>query len=259
MLVAKWLLVGVGLYVVALVYLYLTQESSIFNAKAAKFGLFTCKECQEISLGREDGIQLSGKGRFGKSSRLLLYFGGNADDATTILKYLDSQLDTQVVAFNYRGYGLSSGQPTQERLFGDALAIYDAYAKGKEVIVMGRSLGTGIAVYLASMRPVEHVILITPFDSIRAIAKRKYPYFPIDWLIRHPFDSIKYAPSIDSKVSVVEVVNDSVVPNANTDNLLKAMSNIHMHIKLHNTTHGDVLEEIDFKTLLGIPSKHRGD
>jgi len=230
---AKWLLIGVCLYGASLLYLYFTQEGSIFNAKAAKFEPFTCKDCADITLNTKDKALLWGKSRLNKSTKLLIYFGGNADDATTILKYLDPNLQMQIVAFNYRGYGKSSGKPTQKSLFSDALTIYDTYALGKEVVVMGRSLGTGVATYLASKRLVNHLILITPYDSIREIARAKYPYFPISWLIKHPFDSTKYTPKIQSKISVVEVLNDKVVPNM-----------------IDKTTHGEVLDKIDFNSLL---------
>jgi hypothetical protein len=248
--ISKWLLLSIGLYGASLLYLYLTQESSIFNSKSATFEPFTCKGCERVTLSPQSGVELVGKARLSKSSKLLLYFGGNADDASAILKYLNPDLDMQVVAFNYRGYGESSGKPSQEAFFSDALAIYDTYAKDKEVIIMGRSLGTGVATYLASKRPATHVVLITPFDSIRAIAKAKYPYFPIDWLIRHPFESIKYTPQIEAKISVVEVSDDKVVPNIHTANLLKTISNLFLHVKLENITHGEVLRAIDFNVLL---------
>ena len=246
----KWLLLGFGLYGVSLLYLYFTQESFIFNSKAASFSSFTCKDCQRVVLNPQEGVELVGKARLSQSSKLLLYFGGNADDATAILKYLNPDLDMQVVAFNYRGYGESGGKPTQEALFSDSLAIYDTFAKDKQVIVMGRSLGTGVATYLASKRQVSHLVLITPYDSIRAIAKAKYPYFPIDLLIRHPFESTQYTPKIQAEVRVVEVLGDRVVPNEHTANLLLTIPNLSLHVKIENITHGEVLSVIDFNTLL---------
>lgn len=251
MLIAKWLLCALGLYIAALLYLYFTQENSIFNSKAASFEPFTCKGCEEVVLEPQSGIKLHGKARFNESSNLLIYFGGNADDATKILKYLD--INTQVVAFNYRGYGDSNGKPSEEVLFSDALAIYDAFARNKTVTIMGRSLGTGVATYLASKRPVSYLVLITPYDSIRSIAKEKYPYFPINWLIKHPFESIRYIPEVFAQISVVEVINDKVVANHHTAKLMEKIPNLGLHVKIENSTHGDVLKDIDFKTILKIP------
>jgi hypothetical protein len=243
--ISKSILLIATLYGSALAYLYFAQESFIFNLKDANFKPFTCKGCVRAVLHTKDGAELIGKRRPKNSSKLLIYFGGNADDATKIFTYLDPDLDIEVVAYNYRGYGESSHKPSQEALFKDALAIYDFHAKDKDVTVIGRSLGTGVGAYLASKRKVSHLILITPYDSIRAIAKAKYPFFPIA--------------NVQSKVSVIEVIGDKVVPNFHTANLLKAINNLSLHVKLQDTTHGDVLEKIDFNSLLNSPSPENID
>ncbi len=258
-MISKSILLIATLYGSALAYLYFAQESFIFNLKDANFKPFTCKGCVRAVLHTKDGAELIGKRRPKNSSKLLIYFGGNADDATKIFTYLDPDLDIEVVAYNYRGYGESSHKPSQEALFKDALAIYDFHAKDKDVTVIGRSLGTGVGAYLASKRKVSHLILITPYDSIRAIAKAKYPFFPIDWLIKHPFESVQCIANVQSKVSVIEVIGDKVVPNFHTANLLKAINNLSLHVKLQDTTHGDVLEKIDFNSLLNSPSPENID
>ena len=106
-----------------------------------------------------------------------------------------------VAALNYRGYGRSEGAPSEAAISADALLVYDRLA-GREdidaerIVVFGRSLGSGVAVPLAARRPVHAVILVSPFDSLRRIAKKTYPFVPVPTLLRHPFDSLALAPRL---------------------------------------------------------------
>jgi len=80
------------------------------------------------------------------------------------------------------------------------------------IVAIGRSLGSGVAVYLAAERPLAGVILVTPYDSLRAVAQRHYPFAPVGLLLRHNFDSIMRAPRIRAPVLMLAAGRDSVVP-----------------------------------------------
>jgi len=247
----------VGFYLVAIGYLYVTQEDQVFNAKmlVVKEQNIPKKGVEEVSLDVE-GARLKGLYRnVQKDAPLLLYFGGNADDAREFVSVTYPMLCCNVLTFNYRGYVHSSGTPSQKALFADALSIYDTYAKGKEVIVVGRSLGTGVATYLASKRDVKGLILITPYDSILSMAKQKYPYFPIDVLLKHPFETTKDIVHVKTPIAIIEVENDTTIPKFHLDRLLEILPSKPYHTTLKNTTHGDVLDHPNFnnelQTLLG--------
>jgi len=247
----KWLILGLVVYLGALAYVYLTQERQIFNASSIQTPLdFPCYPCETLRLEVASDVVLEGLHRPFKEAPVLLYFGGNADDATRILLHLNPALAVEVVAFNYRGYGKSGGQPSQEALFADALKIYDTFAKGRNVIVMGRSLGTGVATYLAANRAVQKLVLITPYDSIRALAKASYPYFPIDWLIKHPFESTRYMPYVTAPVFVIEVEKDTVTPHKHTLALIEKISHLALHVTLNQTTHGEVLHAFEKESIM---------
>ena len=82
---------------------------------------------------------------------------------------------------NYRGYGHSEGRPSEARLFADAVRLYDwaagqAGVDARRSVGMGRSLGSGVAIYLATQRTLAGLVLVTPFDSITAVAQRHYPF-----------------------------------------------------------------------------------
>ncbi len=253
------LLVILFLYLSILAYVYFTQDSKIFNyAQIEKNPPVKLKNCEKVILNVDDGVLL--KGLYKKSKQedapLIIYFGGNSDDATRFLLHVEGLKDFDIVAFNYRGYVNSGGKPSEKNLFEDAIKIYDKFAKNSKVILIGRSLGSGVASYLASKRDAEGLVLITPYDSIVSLAREKYPYLPIDLLLKYKFESVKYISKINIPVAVVEVKGDTTVPNKNTQRLIKKIQNLALHVELENTTHADVLNHPDFeKTIKKAISK----
>jgi dienelactone hydrolase len=97
----------------------------------------------------------------------------------------------------------------------------------KRVAVVGRSLGSGVAVQVAMQRPAHSVVLITPYDSILAIAKRRFRAMPIDYILRHRFESIKYAPSLMAPTYVLRAAFDDIVPHSHTDLLVQKLGRLH--------------------------------
>lgn len=82
--------------------------------------------------------------------------------------------------------------------------------------MVGRSLGSGIAVQLANERPVARLILVTPYHSIQELAAQQFPYFPVRWLLRDKFESWKYAEKISTPTLLVMAERDEVIPAAST-------------------------------------------
>jgi len=233
------------IYLFALLYIYTTQDSKVFNPNAIeKKEPIKLKNVKNISFEVEKGVVLDGVHKKTDNSPLLLYFGGNADDATRIVLNVK---DYEIVAFNYRGFVNSGGKPSEKALFSDALKIFNKYGKNKEVIIMGRSLGTGIATYIASQKEVKGLILITPYDSIMSIGKKIYPYFPIETLSNHKFESVKYMLDVNAPVGLIEVKNDETIPKYHFDKLRQTIPNEVLHVELKDTTHAGVLKHPDFE------------
>lgn len=245
----KLLISIIGFYSMAMGYLYFTQNDQLFPAKLIKKEARVSGEnIENLSLHVKENAVLSGVLRKDEQSDagLLVYFGGNADDATRFVLEAQALQGYDILTFNYRGYGESTGTPSEEALFEDALKIYDTYAKGRKVVVMGRSLGSGVATYVASKRVVDGLILLTPYDSILSIAKLKYPFFPIDLLLKNKFESVNYIPHVKSKIAVMEVENDVTIPRYHLEKLLEALPSKPLHVIFSNTTHGDVLDHPAF-------------
>ncbi len=235
----------VFIYAGALLYIYLTQDSQVFNPSAIdKKEPVKLKNVEHISFEMENDVVLKGIHKKTNNAPLLIYFGGNADDATRIVLHVKG---FEIIAFNYRGFVNSGGKPSEKNIFSDSLKIFDKYAKNKEVIVMGRSLGTGVATYVASKRDVRGLILITPYDSIVSIGKKMYPYFPIETLSNHKFESVKYMLDVKAKVGLIEVEGDDVIPKYHFDKLKEKVLNLALHVELKDTTHGDVLQHSNFE------------
>jgi pimeloyl-ACP methyl ester carboxylesterase len=148
----------------------------------------------------------------------VLYFGGNAEDVSGSLPDLAQAFPGKAIyLMHYRGYGASQGKPSEAALVADALQLYDrVHQRHANVVVVGRSLGSGVAIHLASERPVARLVLVTPFHSILDLAKEKFPYFPMRWICRDKFESWRYAAKISAPVTIIAAANDSVIPMAST-------------------------------------------
>lgn len=151
----------------------------------------------------------------------LIYFGGNAEDVSLNLSDLSSSFpDDAIYLLHYRGYGGSAGSPSERALFADAFALYDrVHVEHANVVVVGRSLGTGVAVKLASERPVTRLVLVTPFDSLGDAAAAQYPYLPVRLLLKDKFDSWRYAPQVTAPTRIIAAANDEIVPRTSTERL----------------------------------------
>ncbi len=183
--------------------------------------------------------------RFNEGDEAIIYFGGNAEAVHyNIADFKPLLAGFTVYLVNYRGYGGSSGQPSQQALFEDALTVYDHLkARHSRIHVIGRSLGSGVACYLASQRSVDKLVFITPFDSVKNIAQSHYPLFPVKWLIKDPFDCQARAGSLSNPVLLLVAENDRVVPFKNSQNLVQALTHarVEQHI-IRRATHNDITD-----------------
>lgn len=152
----------------------------------------------------------------------VLYFGGNAEDvAGNLTVFVAAMPDKSFYLVNYRGYGGSTGSPSESALYGDGLAAYDwIQQKHQHVAVIGRSLGTGVATYVAAARQVDKLVLITPFDNIENLARKRYWIFPVSLLLTDKFDSAGRVPRITAKTLVLLAEHDEIIPRGNSDALI---------------------------------------
>jgi pimeloyl-ACP methyl ester carboxylesterase len=153
--------------------------------------------------------------------KAIIYFGGNGEDVSSNLEGFSRAFpDHALFLLHYRGYGGSTGHPSERANNSDAIALFkNVYAKHTEVAVIGRSLGSGVAIRLASETPASRLILVTPFDSIEEIAAAEYPYLPVKLLLLDRYESWRYAPGIAIPTTLIAAQNDEVIPRASTEKL----------------------------------------
>ena len=105
----------------------------------------------------------------------------------------------------------------------DALAVWDwARAEYSEIAVVGRSLGSGVAVQLAAARPVSRLVLVTPFDSLVSVGQDALPWLPVSWLARDRFESVNYAPRVSCPTLALIAGNDEIIAPRHARQLVAA-------------------------------------
>jgi hypothetical protein len=179
-------------------------------------------------------------------SQAILYFGGNAEDVAQSIPSLSRLLPRHTIYFvHYRGYGGSTGSPSEKGLYEDALNLYD-HVQGNHqgISAIGRSLGSGVAIHLASNRMLEKLVVVTPYDSIEALAKKSLPLFPVSLLLKDKYRSLDLAPGIKTPTMVVIAGRDEVIPRSSTDRLVAAFDPAWVVTRVfegttHNTIGGD--------------------
>jgi pimeloyl-ACP methyl ester carboxylesterase len=177
---------------------------------------------------------------------LLIGFGGNGQDAELLGQDLAADFpDLQVAVFHYRGYGPSTGKPSEAALLADALTIHDALTQRlqpQHSFAIGISLGSAVAAYLSKARSLAGILLITPFDSVAAIAKESYFWLPVDLLLRHRFSTVDFMAGNATPVAVIAAARDRVVRPERTQTLVARLSNLVFHEVLADAAHNTLYQ-----------------
>lgn len=182
---------------------------------------------------------------------LILGFGGNAWNGQDVAEYLHELYpETHVVAFHYRGYKPSDGQASAEALLSDAPMVFDLAVEKvlpKRTIAVGFSIGSGIAAHLAAQRPLTGAILVTPFDSLKAVAQAMYPWLPIGPFFDHEIDAAAAIAKVKVPVAVVAAQRDEIVPTERTAALRERIPNLVFDRSIDRAGHNDIYARSDFQ------------
>ena len=227
-MIGSILKIVLGVAVGVPLFMWLFQERMLYFPRPLESRPAPRPNVEEVSIVAADGVKLRGwlvKGS--GAAPLVIYFGGNAEEVSWLADVADHFVGWSLLLVNFRGYGESEGKPGEKELLEDGLVIHD-YAKrrpevnSERIVAMGRSLGSGVAVYLAAHRPLRGVILVSPYDSIVEVAKRHYPFLPVSLMLRHRFDSIALAPRIEAPLLCLVATGDRVIPAAHSRALFEA-------------------------------------
>lgn len=227
----KWGLVLLILYISLTVLSYTYQERLIFfpNEMPQNHIYDFCQPFKEFFLTAEDGAKLNAVHIEQDSAKgIILYFHGNSGNISHLnhVANLFSRNGYESVLVDYRTYGKSTGELSEKALYDDAQLFYD-YALEKydtdDVILYGRSFGTGIATWLASKNEPSKLILESPFYSAVALGKHRFPFLPIDWLAEYRFPSNEYVKKIDCPIYIFHGTDDNVIPYKSAEKLYESI------------------------------------
>ena len=217
--IRRMLTIGILVYFGFGAYLYAVQRKIMFMPTPS----IDASGAERLTLNVADdelSVWVTNPGR----PRAIIYFGGNAENVGyNAYEFTELFPDWTTYLVNYRGYGGSTGEPSETAFFQDAIAVYDyVQTKHDSVAALGRSLGTGVSVYLARQRPIDRLILVTPFDSAAAVAQAMYPIYPIKLLLKDHFNSHALAPERSSQTLILIAGQDRVVPPKHARRLAEA-------------------------------------
>jgi uncharacterized protein len=217
---------------------------------------------EEVHLKTPDGVMLHGwlkhpaTARAGERFPLVIVFGGVRRETSWIIERVSKPANWGWLFVNYRGFGLSEGEPSERVILKDTKLIYD-YAAGRtdvdaaNIVVLGRSLGTYFTVAVAQARQLRGAILATPFDSFAAIGEERYPWLPVGLILNGRYDAAALAPKINIPALFVFAENDNVTPVENGAALARAWGGPQRVVTIAGARHYGIERREEFWNAVG--------
>lgn len=200
------------------------------------------------------GVHIAPASGSSRTRTLILGFGGNAWNAQDAAIYLHRLYPTaDIVAFHYRGYRPSTGTPSVEALIEDAPLVYDfavARVQPAKTIAVGFSIGSGVAAHLAKARTIDGLILVTPFDSLKAVAGDLFPFLPVGALFRKDIDAAAALKASKVPTAIVAAEHDEIVSPRRTEALRPAVGNLVFDRTIRGAGHNDIYQRSDFQSAM---------
>ena len=243
----EWLFVVAAFVIGVPAAAWFAQERLIFFPQPLTGAAPLPARARPLELVVADGTRLSGFFVPGPEhpAPVILFFGGNAEEISWTLADRRWPPAWSIAGLNYRGYGASEGQPGERELVADALALFDAIVARADVdahrvVVVGRSLGTAVAVEIAAQRPVAGAVLISPYDSLVAIGRMHYPWLPVALLLRHRFDAQTAAAKTRAPLLAIVGGADRIIPPARSRALYDAWPGTKRWVEVPGADHNDL-------------------
>jgi len=212
---------------------------------------------EEVQLAMPDGVVLHGwlkrpeRLRRGERYPLVIVYGGVRREISEFVQEAHGPGRWGWLMVNYRGFGLSGGVPTERAVLEDSKRVYDWAAAQPDVdaaniVLLGRSLGSYVAVTVAAARRARAAILATPFDSAVALGEKRFPHLPVRWLIGDRFDPAALAPAVSVPALFVLAENDEITPAENGRALAKKWGGLKELVLLQGATHSGIESREEF-------------
>ncbi|TVZ56799.1 hypothetical protein OD91_2098 [Lutibacter sp. Hel_I_33_5] len=216
-----YLIIFIALVVVISIVVYFFQEQFLFHPEKLPQDFqfqYQNQKVKEYNLEIKKGVNINGllfKSK-GKPKGLVYYLKGNSKSIKGWGKFaVDFTLHNyNVLMIDYRGFGKSTGKKSQQAMKDDALLVYDKIkevVKEEDIIVYGRSLGTGLATKVASMNNPKMLILACPYFSMRKNVKRYLPFIPLGLVMRYSMPTYKWIKYVKCPIKIIHGTDDKVI------------------------------------------------
>lgn len=235
-----------GAYVLVVIALYFFQEKMLFYPMGSAYGNcpeMTRKNARAVS---KQGIRYYMKEKKDAVSWIVIFYGngGSACDRGYFLDLLD-KIPVNIVVFEYPGYGRDNNRPGEKIILVQALALIQEIKRANTsllpIYLLGESLGTGVATFVASKTQVSGLILVSAYTSISALAQKHYPFFPVRILLRHPFRADLWAQKVFAPVLIFHGKNDDIIPIEFSREQIGNFKGKSELVELDNCGHNDII------------------
>jgi len=238
-------------YSLVLILYFIFQRNVVFKPLLQKISpaITDLTKVEIVKLKTKDGIELNSWYYLPNKNinTVILYLHGNSGNISgresSMVNYIHAGFG--VFLLEYRGYGDNPGSPTEEGLYHDARAavkfLSSQGVKPEDIVVLGESMGTGVTTQIATEYNFKGIILQSPFTSMTDVGKGKYPYIPVNLLLKDRFESIKKIDKIHSPILFIHGDHDELIPISHMEKLYKKSTSIIKYKKIYkNYGHSDL-------------------
>lgn len=232
------------------------QTRLIFPTHAVRSAGPLPRGSMRISVATTDGNMLHGIHIPSSSAMqgprtLILGFGGNGWNGADVAARLHQTFpQAEVVVFHYRGYAPSSGSPSAAALLADAPLVHDFATdrvKPARTVAVGFSIGSAVAASLAGRRPLDGLVLVTPFDSLKAAVSDLYPWLPVATFFQHEMNTAAYLEDIPVPVAIIAGARDTLIAPDRTEALRRQVPNLVYDRTIDDAGHNDIYHRPEFE------------
>lgn len=227
--ILKWLKVLALVYLAGGLALYLLQDAILFHPVSLKrhhrYDFTEPHQDINIPIGAKDNLNLIDFFPQGPVKKgVVLYFHGNKKNISWYARYIPhfTRHGYEVLMIDYPGYGKSTGKLTEQKLYDWSLLAYEMAVKkypADSIIIYGKSMGTGIATHLASIRDCKRLILETPYYDFPSVISHYLPIYPVRWMLHYQLPTCSYLPGVKAPVTIFQGTRDMIITYSNAARL----------------------------------------
>ncbi len=248
--ILKWLQIIIIIYVLGGIALYFLQDVILFHPVSLRrdhnYRFPEPHKEISIAINNRDTLNLVDFSSTDTVTRgVVLYFHGNKKNISWYSKYIPyfTRHGYQVLMIDYPGFGKSTGKITEQKLYDWALTVYRIAHKrfsADSIIIYGKSMGTGIAAQLASIRDCKRLILETPYYDFPSVVSHYLPIYPVRWMLHYDLPTYQYMKNISAPVTIFQGTNDILVTYGNAIRLKPLLKSGDEFITVNGASHNNL-------------------